>query len=339
MKLMTVISLLWLFTVSGIAIAQEEGGVVKLATELEPAHPTSQSLLSFQKDIENFTHNQVNIQIFSAAQLGTAQNILDGLQFGSIEIGVLPVDILTSLSPLLATVSMPYIFRDDEHRYRVLDGPIGFQLLESLKSHNLVGLGFFDTGMKNLSTQKQPIKRPEDFQGLHIGGIRDCSETRCANILGELSVRSFAVMGATAVSIPCDEIIEAFRSEKIQGWEGNESTCNSSKMIEAGVTYFTYSKHSLAPDLLVASKLWFDSLSQDTQQAIRKAARLTRQDQHARWANFMQQTVARLENEGMQFSTVSREHFFHAVQPLYARIIKEFGPEFDTLIQAIIAVK
>jgi TRAP-type C4-dicarboxylate transport system substrate-binding protein len=329
-----------LFVVSGVATQGEVGSpFVKLGTVLTPEHPTCQSLLFFQQEIGNLSDSQMNIQIFPDAQLGTAYEILEGLRFGNIEMGVLPSDILTSLSPLISAVAMPYIFRNDDHKFHVLDGPVGVQLLGLLEKYNLVGLGFLDTDMKNLVTKQQHIKAPEDFQDMKIGRTSDYPEDDSQNLMLQLSVRTLTAMGAIVEPLSQEEVYKALQSENIDGWESSESNCISLKIFETGATYFTYSRHISIPDVLVVSRIWFDSLSPETQKAIQKAARLTIKRQRKLWANFVRDATTQLEDAGMKFETIDRESFYNAIQPVYAQIYEELGPGFEELIQAIIAVK
>jgi TRAP-type C4-dicarboxylate transport system substrate-binding protein len=279
------------------------------------------------------------MQVFPDSYLGTAHEILDGLRFGNIEMGILSSDILTSLSPLLSGVSMPYIFRDDTHRFRVWDGPVGVQILNSLEKRNLIGLGFLDTGMRNLVTKQQHIKAPDDLQGMKVGSINDCLEDDCPNLPLQLSRRTLAAMGAVVETIREEEMDEALQSERIAGWESNEPDCISLKIFETGAIYFTYTRHTSIPDVLVASKIWFDRLSPEMQDAIRRAARLTVRHQRILWADFVRESISQLQTAGMRFEIIEREPFFEAVQPVYAEMYEELGLEFEEIVQAIMAVK
>jgi len=312
---------------------------IKVGMVLSADHPTYKSLNYFLQEMGKMIDNQINIQVFPDSQLGTAPEIMEGLRFGGIEMGVLSSDMLASLSPLLSVVSMPYIFRDDVHRFQVLDGPVGVRILNSLKERNLIGLGFLDTGMRNLVTEQQHIKTPEDFQGIKIGRTNDCLEDNCQNLMLQLSVSTLTTMGALVEPMSQEEIYAALQSESIDGWESNELGCISLKIFETGATYFTYSKHTSVPDVLVVSKIWFDSLSPRTQNAIRKTARLTLRYQHTLWANFVQDAISQLEAAGMKFETVDRDLFHEAAQPVYTKMYEELGPEFEELVQVIMAVK
>ena len=103
--------------------------------------------------------------------------------------------------------------------------------------------------------------------------------------------------------------------------------------------YFTYTRHTSIPDVLVASKLWFDRLSPEMQDAIRRAARLTVRRQRILWTDFVQESISQLQTAGMKFEIIEREPFYEAVQPVYTEMYQELGPEFEEVVQAIMAIK
>lgn len=340
MKKFYVIGVILLFIVLAISVqGNAEPVFIKVGMVLPASHPTYKSLNYFLQEMGKINDNQIHMQVFPDSHLGSTQEILDGLRFGNIEMGVISSDILASLSPLLSAVSMPYIFRDDEHRLRVLDGPVGVKILNSLEKHNLIGLGFLDTGMKNLVTKQQHIKAPENFQNMKIGRIRDCLEDDCQNLISQLLVRTLATMGAVVEPMSPEEVYDAMQSESIDGWESSEPDCVSMKISETEAIYFTYTRHMSVPDILVVSKIWFDSLSPDMQEAIRKTARITVRHQRRLWADFVLESISELKSAGMKFEIIEREQFYDAVQPVYAKMYQERGPEFEEVVQAIMTIK
>ena len=317
-----------------------ESVLVKFGTVLDAAHPSSQALNYFRQAMVAAYDKNVNIRIFPDSQLGAAREILEGVQFGSIEIGLFSADILAPLSPLLAAVSMPYIFRDDGHRFRVLDGPVGRQLLDSLERSNVIGLGFFDSGAKSLLTTQKHIAAPEDLRDLRIGRFSLCSEDDCQNLAWRVTAEAFTAMGAALEPLSQTEFDESRQAGELDGWEGTVVDCRHLDASEAATLYFTSTQHTVIPDVLVASKAWFDTLSPETQAEIRKAARQAVQRQRTLWADAVREANARLEEAGMKFDAPqAREPFYNAVQAVYAQMYAQLGPEFEALIHAILAVK
>jgi TRAP-type C4-dicarboxylate transport system substrate-binding protein len=308
---------------------------VKLATALSIDHPTCQAMTFLQRELGD----RLRIQIFPDAQLGSPAEILEELRFGNIELGVIPLDMLASLAPQLSVLAMPYIFRDDGHRFRVLDGPLGIKLLDLLAKQNLIGLGFFDTGMYNLITKRRYVMKPEQLQGLKIGVIANCPDKDCQNVIARLIVASLTAQGAVAEPVSPEDVIAALQAERFDGWQGHEADCLVFKFFETGTPYFTYTKSTGIPDVLVASKMWFDALAPGTQKVVQKAANVTIRQQRQLWADLVQNTITQLEAKGMKFETAPRDPFVKIIQPVYAKMYEELGAESEGFVQAIMAVK
>ena len=319
--------------------ARAESSFLKLGSLQPPDHPTSQALLYFQQELGNIFHDRTDIQFFPDAQLGSTQEILEAVRFGNIEIGVLSADALVPLSPLLAAISMPYIFRDEGHRFRLLDGPVGCQLLESLKQNNLICLGFFEADVKNIIATQQHITTPEDFQEKILGKNCISTEKDYQHLIWRISTEAFTVLGTTVETIDSEDVYDALQAGNLDAWEGDELASDRLKIIETGASYFTQSQHTIIPDVLVVSKIWFDTLSPKEQNDIRKAARLTIQRQRKLWKDAVQEATTRLEEAGMIFKFIDREIFYTAVQPVYTQMFEELGSEFENMVQAIRAVK
>ncbi len=312
----------------------------KLGTDLPPDHPTSKSLHSFQQEIEQLLDGQMTIQIFPDAQLGTAYEILDGLQFGNIEMGVLSSELLACRLPLTAVISIPYIFRDDEHRFRFLDGPGGVQLLNALEQSNLIGLGFLDTSMRMLLTKQDPIRKPEELQGKKIGVMHRCSQQNCQVPISRIVEQSLSALGVLPEPrMDQQNVYNALQSEAISGLECSVTEVLSLKLYETGATYFSAGMFYAVPDILVASKRWFDSLSPEIQRTIQNVSRKAAWQQRKLWADKIQKIVSELEAEGVKFEATDPKSFRNGVQPVYSKLYEEFGPEFEELIQVIKAVK
>lgn len=304
-----------------------EPPIIKLGSTYGFDYPTSQVLPYFQMELAQLTAGQVSIQLFPNGQLGMARDLVAGLQFGNIELAVLSTETLAAVEPGLAPILLPFLWRDDAHRFHALDGPIGRQLLDTLTHNNLIGLGFLESGTQSLIATQRPIVTPEDVRDLAIGRLNDCL------------VCQASFLNATLLPMAKEAIPEAFQNKRITAWEGTEAEYLDFNLSAFGAIFLTSTRHRANPDVLVASKRWFDSLTPETQQALYKAARLTILRQRELWAAFMQAASVRLEQAGVQFTTIDRAAWLAAVQPFYTQMTEQFGPEFAELLATIHAVK
>ncbi len=302
--------------------------------------PTAQSLQVFQKTISTTLGAQLTLQIFPDGQLGSAVQMMEGLQFGNIEMGILPAEVIISRLPVLSSVSMPYIFRNNEHRFRVLDGPIGKQLLSGLEELNLLGLGFLDTGMKGFITRTDPLRAPKDFQGQHIGIIRFCPRSECLNMIHQLSEYHLKTLGATGTILSAEAIAVPWEAGTLSGIEYTPLRNSVPKLPTSAPLYLTKTAHTTVPDLIIVSKRWFETLEPSIQQALAKASSHLVKDQRARFAQAEKQEYTALQTQGVVLNDiVAHEDFWEAVQPVYRQMRERIGTEFTVILDAIKAVR
>lgn len=313
---------------------------VKVATALPPSHPTVQALAYFQTAMEQTADDQFHLQIFSDAQLGAARDILQGVQFGTIEIGVVPSEWLAALDPSFLAISMPYIYRDEIHRLRVWDSTFGVKLLAALESVNLVGLGFFDTGMKNFVTIHKPLHALKEFQGMKIAEPAECSDKGCQTPVAEMIRKTLTLLGAVVAPVKDADVFQAMQSGEIDGWQGDESECRAHALSRSGVTYFTADRQTAIPDVLIASRAWFATLSPDEQERFRNAAQAAVRRQRQLWKAYLQGARTDLESAGVTLTEpTDRAALLDAVQPVYAEMYAAFGEEFRALIETMQGMK
>jgi len=307
----------------------------KVATTFPATHPTSEALRLFKKDIAIASNGQMTIQVFSDAELGTALSLLNGLQFGSIEMGVLSLEMFAASLPTLQTLVMPYVFRDPTHKYRVLDGPIGKELLQQLAQANLIGLGFLATDSRHFWLNTDELTQPEDFAGRKIGLLRVCPLSECDDVALNIMQETLSALNATPHVIEADKIAIFLEQET---WDGIEfSSAIPPQLITAktGGTQLLLDSHISIPDIFVVSQRWFERLSSEQQEQIRRSAAKMMQFQREIVKDRQQQAALDFETNGVTLHFIEQEEFFQAVQPVYEKKKQEFGAEFTNILQSI----
>ncbi|MCP4400184.1 MAG: hypothetical protein GY801_23115 [bacterium] len=323
----TVISTLFASTGSGYA----QQDFAKLATTLAAEHPSLDALKHFQDSLNEL----LVIRTFPDAQLGSAQHIIEGLQFGDIEMGVLPLESVSLRAPSIAMIGIPYLFRDDTHRNQVMDGPLGKQFLKALDELNLVGLGFLETGPRFFLSKDQPLDSLENFQDRTIALVCHLSENECRNQVRELTVQSLNVMGGRPTIISLETLQESLKSEKPDAVEYLPFIGMERHLKESEFNMLTLPAHRTIPTILVAGKRWFDALSPQTREAIARASnRLVRQQKKV-MEEALRHEYAALQAQGVEIAEEEREGLQEAVQALYKERPEQFGPEFEQFLQAV----
>ena len=297
----------------------------KLASVLPASHPVHQALVMFADKVKEKTKGEVTITVFPAGQLGQEQDYIQGIKLGAIEMTKVSSAPLGQFSPSLQVVSLPFIWRNLEHQHSVLSGPIGTRLMNDLDKQGFKGLAFFDAGFRNVTTRDKPVKVPADLKGLKIRVMQS-----------KPLIDTINAFGATAVPMGQSEVYIALQQKVIDGWENNEPTVLTFNMQEV-CKYFSFTRHTSIPDILVMNKQLFDSVPKSTQTAILEAAAQAIPYQRKVWADYIDDAVKQLKAKGMEFNEVTNIADFQA---LAKPIFKEFEPVVGAdLIEAILKQK
>ena len=297
----------------------------KLASVLPDSHPVHKALVFFADQVGEKTKGEVKITVYPAGQLGQEKDYIEGAKMGAIEITKVSSAPLGQFAPSLQVVSLPFIWRNDQHQHAVLDGAIGTRLMNDLEKNGFKGLAFLDAGFRNVTTQVGPVKVPADLKGQKIRVMQS-----------KPLIDTINAFGATAVPMGQSEVYVGLQQKVIDGWENNEPTVLTFNMQEVA-KYFSYTRHTSIPDIMVMSKQVFDSAPKNIQQAILDAAVKTVPYQRKIWADYIDDAVKQLKAKGMVFNEVNNIRDFQA---LAAPIYKEFEPVVGKdLIDAIVKHK
>lgn len=310
----------------------------KIATTLPADHPTVEALRFFKKDIAEASNGQMAIRIFSDTELGSPSQLLNGLQFGNIEMGVLSSEMLAASFPTLQTILMPYIFRDPVHKYRVLDGPIGKALLQQLEQANLIGIGFLATDPRNFLLKSKAVTQPEDFAGREIGVPRACPLAECHDITLNLMQDTLSALGATPRIIEMDAMTPFLQQKTSDGIELSLTRMPQLPLKEIGATQVLVDAHAAIPDIFIISQRWFEKLQPEQQQQFRRSANKMIQFQRDIVDERNQQIALGFENGGVMLHFIEQEAFFQAVQSVYKKKAQEFGLSFEDILRSIYEV-
>ncbi len=285
-----------------------------LASVLPETHPVHSALVYFAEQIAKETNNRVKINIYGGGQLGQEKDYIEGIQLGTIDITKVSSAPLGQFSESLQVVSLPFIFRDLEHQHAVMRGPIGQQLMKDLEKSNFKGLAFYDAGFRNISTKVRPIRVPADLKGLKIRVMESAPLIDTIN-----------AFGATAVPMGQSEVYVALQQNVIDGWENNEPTVLSFNMQEV-CKYYSYTRHTSIPDILIMRKDLFDSVPADIQEGILRAAEKSIPYQNQKWADFVGEAKKQLAEKGMIFNEVDDiTQFQEIVKPIYEKYGQTIG--------------
>lgn len=308
------------------AAASGESRTFKLATDQAADYPNTIALQSFADEVSEQTGGRLTIEIYPSAQLGDENAYLQQLQFGAVDFAKSSVAPLAQFCQDLNALSLPYLFDSTEHMFRCLDGEIGDEIFASFEAANIVGLGFTNNGSRCFFT-KQPVHTADDLANMKI---RVQSSPMMLGLVEGL--------GGFPQAIASTELYSALQTGVVDGAENNINTYNGDSLYEQA-PYFIYDHHNIQPEIIVASKQTWDSLSADDQAIIQTAMDNAMEYQKELWSAQEEASEEKLLEAGVTFYEPTAEElegFREKCQALYDD--PELGQPYAEFVAKVRAV-
>ena len=219
-------------------------------------YPTVVAVKHMSELLEKASGGKHKIKVFNKAALGSEKETIDQVKIGALDFTRVNVGPMNGICPLTQVPTMPFLFRSIEHMRHSLDGPVGDEILKSCESAGFVGLAFYDSGARSIYAKK-PIKTVADAKGLKIRVQQS-----------DLWVALVSAMGANATPMPYGEVYTGLKTGLIDAAENNIPSFDTAKHVEA-VKVYSKTEHSMAPEILVMSKVVWDKLPKAEQDMTR----------------------------------------------------------------------
>lgn len=321
LKQMTAVALV--LAASAFVHGAEARTVLRLAENQPETNPVTIAMHRFADLVKERTNGEIVVEVYSGAQLGQEPETIEQAQAGIIDLARVNSVVLANVSPSMGVFTLPYIFRDQEHKYTVLDGEVGKEVLADLHEVGLVGFDYMEAGTRNFySREKSPIKALEDLKGLKI-------RVQPAKI----STRMVELLGGTPTPMNYGEVYSALQTGVIDGAENDYVSYLTSGHYEVAPNYVE-DGHLSPPALLLMNKARFDALSEEHRTAITEAAREAAMFEREAMNEANEEARKKVQEAGVTITTIDNTPFAEAVQPIY----DEF-PGLGELIARIRAAK
>src|SRR5881398_1798965 len=243
--------------------------LVLKATDVHPlGYPTVEAVLAMGKKLEAASAGRLRIQMYPSMQLGGEKEMIEQAQVGALAIARVSVGPMGPLVPELNVFNLPFMFRDSAHMEKVIDGPVGDEMLKKLSDHptaGLIGLCWMNGGARNVYNSKHPVKTVGDLKGLKI------------RMMGNpVFVDTMNSLGGNGVAMGYDQLVNALQTGVVDGAENNEPSYETGQHYRYA-KYYSMTGHLMIPELLVFSKRTWTTLSADDQSLIMKTSREAQQ--------------------------------------------------------------
>ena len=321
-SLLAGLCLSWL-SVSAMA---EETINLRAADIHDADYPTVRGVAAMAEQLLEETSGRIKLKIYPGGQLGDEKDTLEIAIFGGIDISRTSLAPLNSIVPETGVFSLPFLFRSTEHMRKVLDGPIGDEILASLEPHGLIGLAFYDAGARSMYNTKHPIHTPADMEGMKI---------RVMN--SNIFVDMIAALGGNATPMGFGQVYESLALGTIDGAENNWPSFEYSRHFEVA-SFYSVTQHVMVPEGLVMSRYRWERLSHEDQQLIRKAAKDSVPVMRRLWDARVEAAREAIIAAGVNIvDDIDKQPFIDAMAPLYDEYLQD--PALRKLVERIRAVQ
>ncbi len=294
--------------------------VLKLAHALDTNHSVHKGMVHMAERLAEYSDGQMRIDIYPSGQLGVERETVELLQIGSLAMTKVSTAPLEAFVPSMKVFSIPYLFRDRDHYFRVLDSDIGKSLLVSTEITRVRGLGYYDSGSRSFYTKDRPIRTPADLEGLKIRVMQS-----------QTAVQMISALGGSPTPISFGEIYTALQQGVVDGAENNAPSFYLSGHYEAA-RYFSLDEHTAVPDiLLISTRIWY-SLDAQQQAWLQAAVDDSVIYQRALWKASTEEALAAVRAAGVEVIYPDKAPFQAAVAEMKASYD---GTDIGDLIQAI----
>jgi len=320
LKKILAIVIILAMTLTFAACGNDDGGtdgavVLTAAHAVAPTHPYHLGLERFAELVYERTDGAVIIDIFHSGTLGNERDNIEGLQLGTVDIAVSSTAPLSGFVPEFLILDLPYLFEDNAHADRVLDGSVGTELIELLAEINIVGAAFWENGFRNLTNSRGPIESVADMAGLSLRTQEN-----------ELHLEAFRALGAVPQAMAWSEVFTALQQGVIDGQENPIPIIYAQRLYEVQ-EYLSLTRHLYSPAMLLISGISLQQFDEDIQRILVDTAREVAPYQRELVRSQEAEQLLLLEERGMTISRPNPMEFRDAIESVYQNNKERLGAD------------
>ncbi|MBN2286866.1 MAG: TRAP transporter substrate-binding protein [Tissierellales bacterium] len=297
--------------------------IIKLAHVVNEQDGFHIAALKFKELIETKTEGKYIVELYPNASLGDERTLLEGMQMGTVDMGVITNGPVANFVEEIAVFELPFLFGSPEEAYKILDGEIGQELLQQLERVNLKGLAYAERGFRNLTNSQKTVMKPEDLSGLKIRVMEN-----------PVYLDTFQSLGANTVPMAWTEALTALQQGTIHGQENPINVIYSYKLYETQ-KYLSMTRHTYAPAIFVMSNSLFNKLPQDIQVIFKESAQEAAEHERKDNAEKEAEQMKALEDNGMEIVYPDTKAFKDKIGNVYEKYGEKFGDYLDRILSAL----
>jgi tripartite ATP-independent transporter DctP family solute receptor len=316
-----VILLLGIMACQGSETGEKDAELVfRMALQPNEANKVWEAANLVKEELERRSNGRIRVMFYPSGVLGNELQLLETCYLGIIEMVQVTSSVVTTLDPTFDTFDMPFLFLNEDHHQKVLNGEIGTELLDGLNKNKLQGLAFYSCGFRSIYANK-PVTSPEDLSGMKIRVMES-----------PVMIESLIKMGASATPLSASEVFTALKTGVVDGAENNPNVFVAAAHIEA-VKYYSLTRHFANQHVLVANKKWLETVKAnhpDLYELLITVPREIIHEYNNRWNKAIDIAFRDMTEQGGTIVELEKENilrFVENVQPVYEMNKETVPPE------------
>ena len=313
-------------TSDGTDYTQGDKITIKIAHVSQDGVPIDVASKKLGDMLNEKTGGRITVNVFPASALGNNTELLEQLQMGTLEMAISSVAFLGAFTETTKLLDLPYLFQSNEAAEEVLDGDVGQTIFENLQPAGFEGMAWLATGWRHVTANKE-IHKPEDMKGLKIRVMEN-----------QMHIDHFNALGASAVPMAFSELYTALQNGTMDAQENPFANIDGNRLYEVQ-KYIIKTGHIYDTSPLLASKTWWDSLSESDQKLIRECVNEMVTYERELSASNEAELEEKIGNNGtnvvITLTDEERQAFKDAAQPVYEKYGPEIGEDLISQVNEI----
>lgn len=312
---------------AGLAFTASAETVIRVGHGAAESFHMHRALLHFEELVEAGSNGEIDVQIFPSSQMGPDREMIEGVQTGVLEMAIPPSSFFAGWDPAFAVIELPYMYASKDIAFEVLEGEAGDSMIVRVENLGLVGLGWLELGVRNVTNNVRPIATPADLEGVKLRTMQVPAH-----------VATFQALGANPTPMNFGEVYSALQQGVIDGQENPLAIITSQRFYEVQ-SYLSTTGHVFAVYMPVISQPFFESLSAEHQQLVRDsmaAARLHQAEIVSAEDASQLEEIRAAGVEVLELTAEQRQAFADATESVRLQYRDEVGAEaYDAWIAAV----
>ncbi len=286
-------------------------------------YPNTIALDKFAELLSQKSGGKMKLKMYHSGTLGSQPDAIEQVRLGGLEVANFSLGPLGPVVPEANVVSLPFIFKDPDHAFRVLEGKAGDMINEGMAKKGLISLAWYDGGARSFYNSKKPIKTPADVTGMKIRVMNN-----------DLYSGMISALGGNPSPMAFSEVYQSLKTGVVDGAENNWPSYESTGHYEVA-KYYSLSQHLIIPETLCINAAVWNKLSADEQKILKEAAQESALLQRKLWKERSKASEEKVLAGGAAFNTIpDKSAFQDAMKPVYEKFLAD-NPNLRPLVKMI----